>query len=106
MSLPKAVQGGTRPSVEITWYREDSTDPEPLTDATITGFIKRTDEDAVAIAGDIVVTDGPNGVFRWDLHADDVAVAGTHYVQFVATFPSGQSPAKTFSTKWVVSESL
>lgn len=107
MALPMAIKGGTRPSPLITWYQDNTTTPETLTGATLTGFIYRgSGQDTVAIEGNLTVIDGPGGIFRWDLDAADVAEAGNFYVQFVATFASGQSPAKTFATRWRVAEAL
>ena len=110
MPLPKAVQGGRRPSPVITWYQEDSTPvnpkPENLTGATLTGFIRRGrgESTTVAITGTLTVLDGPKGIFRWDLSAEDVSQAGVFSVQFVATFDG--VPAKTFAERWQVEEAL
>lgn len=105
MALPDWPQGALQPSLEITWYRNGTTTPEPLTDATLSGYIRHRST-TVAIAGALVVTDAENGVFRWDLDEDDVATSGRAYVQFVATFPSGHTPAKTFQTQWTIKASL
>ncbi len=112
MPLPKAVQGGRRPSPVITWNQEDSTPtnpkPENLTGATMTGFIRRGrgESTTVPITGTLTVLNGQNGTFRWDLSALDVSQSGTFFVQFVATFPGNDSPAKSFVTKWQVEEAL
>ncbi len=106
MALPTRVQGGLRPSLLITWTREDGT-AEDLTGATLTGSIRdRATQTTRAIAGALTVTDGPAGVFRWDLAAGDVAAAGSFDVQFSAAFVAGQTPARTFVERWTVSEAL
>lgn len=103
MSLPGVIQGSLRPSIQITWLRRDSTDPEDLTGATISGTLRlRRSTELRAIAGDLHVTDGPNGVFQWDLDALDVATPGTYSVQFTATYASGPTPGKTFESDWRV----
>ncbi len=102
MALPEAVAGATRPTPIITWSRADGA-PENLTSATLTGKIYDPHTDvARAIVGVLTVTDGPNGVFAWALHADDVATAGEFEVQFTATFGSAPSPAKTLLAPWTV----
>ena len=104
MALAAAVQGGRHPSQIITWQREDNT-VEDLTGATLTGkILLQRQQAAQSITGTLTVTNAPNGVFRWDYSAGDVALAGSHRVQFVATF--GSVPAKTFIAEWVVKESL
>src|SRR5438128_1902686 len=108
MSLPNAVQDALRPSLLLTWYEEDSTTAVDLTDATLSGFIRYGGYagTVVPIAGTLTVIDGAAGEFRWDFDADDVANAGKLSVQFVATFSSGTTPAKTFQTEWNVERSL
>lgn len=106
MALASAVQNGKRPSQLITWQREDG-NVETLTGATITAKIKRQNQGASEdLTGTFTVTDGANGIFRWDYSSADVATAGTHRVQFTATFGSSPTPAKTFIADWVVRESL
>lgn len=107
-SLPNWVAGARRPSMILTWYREDSTDPEPLTGATITGFIGPASGvgTAVAITGTLSVTNGAAGIFTWDLSAADVQTPGRLVVQFVASFGSSPTPAKTFSATWSIEKSL
>ena len=106
--LPDWVQGALRPSIAPTWYRKGTSTPEDLSGATITGYIVPRHSAALpsAITGVLTVTDGPNGVFRWDLSAVDVAGAGDFYVQFIAAFGSGQTPAKTFVAEWTIERSL
>lgn len=105
MALPDFVQGARRPSMLITWYRQNSATSEDLTGATLTGYIESAGVTR-AITGTLTVTDAEAGVFRWDLSAADVADAGRLQVQFVATFGSGQTPAKTFTTEWKVGRGL
>lgn len=105
MSLPNAIQGALRPSIEISWYETGTTTPVDLTSATLTGFIQAGNS-TVAIAGTLTVTDAPGGVFRWDLAAADVAETGRFQVQFVATYASNPTPAKTFAMSWIVDRAL
>jgi hypothetical protein len=108
MAMPNAVQGGTRPSLLITWLQDGTTTPEVLTSATLTGTIGNAiggGGTVRAITGTLTVTSGAAGIFRWDLSAADVASAGTFEVQFSAAFGSGQTPAKTFLTRWTVDRS-
>src|SRR4051812_7283750 len=108
MALPNWVQGARRPSLLITWYQEDTTTPEDLTSAIITGYIAAHTGvgSATAITGVLTVTDGAAGQFTWDFSAADVGTAGGFKVQFVATYGSGQTPAKTFKADWSVERSL
>lgn len=106
MALPTRVQGGVRPSLSITWTRDDGT-AEDLTGATLSGSIReRATQTTRPVAGALVVTDGSAGVFRWDLAAGDVAAAGQFDVQFTAAFAAGQTPARSFVERWMVSEAL
>jgi hypothetical protein len=106
MALADAVKGGLRPSQIITWRRSDG-DAESLVGATLTGVMRNRATDATrAIAGALTVTDGAAGVFRWDYAAGDVAEAGEYDVQFNAAFAAGQTPARTFVTRWTVTEAL
>lgn len=106
MGLASAVSGSRRPSQLITWQREDG-NAETLTGATITAKIRRQGQGTSSdLTGTFTVTDGANGIFRWDYSSDDVATAGTHKVQFNAAFGSSPTPAKTFVADWVVKESL
>ncbi len=106
MALANAIAGSLRPSQTVTWSRSDDT-AEDLSGATLTGKIRLHGQPtAQAIAGTLTITSAAAGVFRWDYAAGDVAVVGTHEVQFTATFLSGQTPAKTFVTEWQVSKSL
>lgn len=104
-SLPRWVEGAERPSLLITWYREGTTTPEDLTGATLTGFI-RADEATRVIVGTLTITSAANGIFRWDLDTADVVDVGSVVVQFVATFASGQTPAKTFTVSWYFEAAL
>lgn len=104
-ALPDYVQGARFPSMLVTLHYKGTTTPVDISGDTITGFIENVGV-IRAITGTLTVTDGPNGVFRWDLSAADVADAGRLWVQFVATFASGQTPAKTFVAEWKVGRAL
>lgn len=106
--LGNTIQGARRPSMSITWLRdEDTGEPEDLTGATITCKIRREGTSSNAASdGSFVVTDGAAGVFRWDFSANDVATAGLHRVQFSAAFGDHPTPAKTYVTQWRVEPSL
>lgn len=101
MALPTRVSGGLRPALEIVWGHDDGT-VEDLSGATLTGTITDRAGNVRAIVGALTVTDGPAGKFEWDFVAADLATPGTYKVQFVATFPSAPSPAKSFATDWTV----
>lgn len=107
MALPPRPEGALRPSPLITWVDEDGT-PLNLTGATITARIRpiTAGADAVDSAGTFTVTDAEAGVFRWDLHADDVATVGKYQVQFTATYGSAPSPARTFISDWQITEAF
>lgn len=106
MALANAIQGAKRPSQSITWTREDDT-PEDLTGATITAKIFRHNTSTSGdVTGAFVVTSAAAGVFRWDYSTADVATAGSHKVQFTATFGGSPTPAKTKVSKWVVESSI
>lgn len=103
--LADAVAGGLRPSQTVTWSRGEGV-REDLTGATLTGKIRSNTDGAVrAIAGALVVIDGPNGQFRWDYATGDV-VEGEYTVQFVASFGSSPTPAKTVEASWRVHRGL
>lgn len=103
MSLPSAIQGAPRPSLLITWYRQGTNTRENLTGTTLSGTIHHSGVDGTRpIAGDLSLVDAPNGVFRWDFDASDVATPGRYTIEFVATYPTGETPAKTFPAGWVV----
>lgn len=107
MGLPTVVQGALRPSLSITWYRGNTTTPEDLTGATLTGTLQRVGVSATqAVAGALVLVNAAGGAFRWDLDAADVATPGDYWVEFTAAFASGASPAKTFAERWTVARSL
>jgi hypothetical protein len=106
MALADAVAGAIRPAQVITWTRADDT-AEDLTGATLTGFIRNHETDVTrAIAGTLAVTTAASGIFTWTYVAADVADAGLHDVQIVATFASGLTPAKTFTGQWRVRAAL
>lgn len=107
-SLPDWVQGARRRSMLVTFLLENTTIPEDLTNATITGFIGSSSGIGVAtaITGPLTVVDGAAGQFRWDFSAADVANAGTFKVQFSAAYGSDPTPAKTFQASWYIERSL
>ena len=105
MSLPTWPQGSVRPSIQLTWLLESTTTGQNLCDATLTGIIIAGNTTR-PITGELVITNGPNGAFRWDLSEEDVADSGNLQVQFVATFATGQSPAKSFRTDWFIEAAL
>jgi hypothetical protein len=102
-SLPTAIQGALRPSLLLSWRRQGTGAPEDLTGATLSGSIINSQSGvAHAIAGQLVLVDGPGGQFRWDFAHADVATPGSYAVEFVASFAAGQTPAKTFTAGWLV----
>jgi len=104
--LARAVQGGRRPSQTITWRREGG-GVEPLIGAEISGFIRSHGTgETRPIDGDLVLVDGAAGVFRWDYGEMDVGEAGDFDVQFVAEFPEGPTPGKSFRAIWAVESAL
>ncbi len=104
--IPAQAQGALRPGRVIVWMRDDDT-PENLTNATITGVLRsRTTGVPRAITGQFIVANGATGTFTWAFAEEDVAEADYFDVQFVAEFPSSETPAKTFPALWHVSESL
>lgn len=106
MALATAVKGGLRPSQIVTWSRADG-DPETLTGATITGWIRnRATGVTRAIAGALTVTNDTAGEFRWDYAAGDVGETGRFDVQFSAAFGASPTPARTFVAQWTVENAL
>lgn len=104
--IPPQAQGALRPGRIITWLRDDDA-PENLTNATITGTLRsRTTGVKRAISGTLLASDPNNGVFVWSFSPDDVSSTDWYDVQFTAAFPSGDSPAKTFTALWQVTEGL
>jgi hypothetical protein len=100
MSIQRVV-GGLRPSLEVSWQRDDGT-PEPLTGATMTGTIEDRQGNSRAIAGELSVLDGAAGTFEWAFDAADLAAPGTYQVQFVAAFNTAPTPAKSFDVELTV----
>lgn len=98
------VQGARAPAQPIQWLKDDATALD-LSGATLTGFIWRAGV-ATPITGALTLLDPPAGIFRWDYSADDVAVAGYHAVEFVATWSVGLSPAITKRMEWTVAPRL
>lgn len=106
MTLVDAVQGGLRPGQQLTWVDASGVAVD-LTGAILHGVIRsRATGSARVIAGTLSVTDAMGGVFTWEYAAADVADAGLFDVQFVASYSSGLTPAKTFVSVWTVRESL
>ena len=103
MALSSAVEGARHTAQLITWTDGDG-DPQNLTGATLTGWI-RDGSATRAITGTLAVSDGTAGEFTWAYSAADVADAGIFRVQFVATYGDGLAD-KTLSVLWVVEESL
>ena len=100
MSIQRVV-GGLRPSLEVTWLRDDG-DPEDLTSATMTGTIEDRQGNSRAIAGALTVLDGAAGTFEWAFDPADLATPGTYQVQFAAAFSTQPSPAKSFAVELTV----
>lgn len=105
MALASAVAGALRPSQAITWTRGDGA-AENLSGATISGKIRDAANSVRAIAGALVIIDGPAGQFRWDYAAADVVSGGEYQVQFTATFGLSPTPARTLVEQWTVYEAL
>ena len=107
MALAAAIKGAKRPSQTITWTRADGT-AEDLSGATLTGFVRnlRTGETR-AIDGTLTLVTAASGIFEWAYGDDDVSEAGDAMeVQFVASFGSAPTPAKTVASAWVVYDGL
>ncbi len=58
------------------------------------------------ITGTLTITDDVNGVFTWTYSETDVAEAGDFDVQFIASWSTGATPAKTFLSSWRVRTSI
>lgn len=105
-TLAPRVQGAMRPSLQITWADEDGA-PLNLTGATVTARIRNmATRVTTTSAGAFALVDAPNGVFRWDFDATDVAAAGEYQVQFTATYGLAPTPARTFIAQWRITEAL
>lgn len=106
-SLPTVIAGALHPSLQLTWRRQGAPAvTEDLSGAALTGVIRDGRASIVrAIAGQLVLVDGPGGVFRWDFDLTDVATPGAYDVEFKATWSVGRSPAKTFAASWIVAAS-
>lgn len=104
--LPTVIQGALRPSLQLVWQRNGSNSVEDLTGATLSGIIRdRYSENLIDIVGSLTLIDGPSGVFRWDFDVLDVANDGDYSVEFMATWTTGRSPAKTFAANWTIVKS-
>ncbi len=102
MALADAVQGAKRPSQQITWTDEDGNALD-LSGATITGRIRdETTGIARDIDGTLAIVTAASGIFSWDYGTQDVGTAGTFAVQFIATYGSNPTPAKSFTSSWIV----
>lgn len=97
------VQGARKEPKVLQWMVGAT--PLNLTGATLSGTVRRNGV-ATAITGTLTVLDPATGVFRWEFSEDDVAVAGDHRVEFVATYASGPSPAVTDTIDWRVTPRL
>lgn len=107
MALAAAIKGAKRPSQTITWTRADGT-AEDLSGATLAGYIRnlRTGETR-AIDGTLTLVTAASGIFSWDYGDNDVSEAGEAFVvQFVASFGSDPTPAKTVASTWTVYDGL
>lgn len=106
MALDSAVQGANRPSQTVTWLRSDG-DPQDLTSADMTGFIRnKKTGDTRPIGGTVTVTSGTAGVFVWTYGTADLVSAGDFEVQFVATFSQDPTTAKSIIADWTVERAL
>lgn len=99
--LAYAVRGGRRKGQRVIWWTEDG-GREDITGATLSGTIQRPDGSTVAIAGALTLIAPTTGEFNWAYHADDVSVAGLHFVQFEAAYGSGATPGRTVWLAWLV----
>ena len=105
--ITKVAQGSLRPSIYCIWQHADNSTPENLTGAALSGWIKDLATGTVrAIAGDLVVTDGATGAFRWDFAPADVEDEGTFEVQFSATWNSSPTPGRTAVFEWEIANSI
>lgn len=107
MALAAAIKGAKRPSQTITWTRADGI-AEDLSGATLTGYIRNQRTGATrAIDGDLALVTAASGIFSWAYGDTDVSEAGESFeVQFVASFGSDPTPAKTVSASWMVYDDL
>ena len=105
MALTDAVQNSTQLPVSITWTRDDGSALN-LSGATITGRIISI-ETGVArdIDGSLDITTAASGVFQWDYGTTDVGTAGVFYVQFVATYGTGEK-VRSKKQLWNVKQAI
>jgi hypothetical protein len=98
----RAVQGSRWPPQPLVW--EVGGAPVNLAGATLTGTMtNRATGETRDIAEDaLVLTDPARGEFAWYYAVADVATAGEYDVEFVANFPSGPTPGKTFAARWSI----
>ena len=87
MTLSPWVIGQTHPVWALTW-QDDTGNPVDLTAATITGKIAPPSGASVALKNTPAIITANIGRFNYSVAANEVAVAGTYMVQFIATFPT------------------
>lgn len=105
MALSNAVQGARHTAQQITWTDADG-DPQDLTGATITGrILDLYTGTARAIDGTLTATSPAAGVFTWTYGTTDVATAGEHKVQFIATYADTFND-KTLTERWDVEPAI
>jgi len=86
MGLSIAVEGSNHTGQSITW-KDERGNAVVLTGATITGSKRDHDGTVItAIDGALAITNGANGIFSWTYGTNDIAIAGSYVVQFLATF--------------------
>jgi hypothetical protein len=100
MELASAIQNARHTAQAITWTDADG-DPQNLTGATLTGRILPASGTGRAIDGTLTITGAAAGQFTWAYGTNDVASAGSFYVQFVATYADTKND-KTIKEAWVV----
>jgi hypothetical protein len=106
-NVTTVAQGSERPIIPLVWTDAAGTTGMALTGATITGYIKNLDTEAVQeIQGAFAITDAANGVFTWTPDPADVADDGLYKVQFSAAFAGEPTPARTAVFDWTVAESI
>ena len=87
MSLPSAHKDSVRPTMRISWFRQDGT-PVELTSSTLSGRIHNTGTGATkSVTGVLTVVDATEGKFTWVFSTADVDTSGNFLVQFKALYP-------------------
>lgn len=107
MALPAAVQGGKRPSLEVTWLDQagEACDLSGVTEITARLQSVQSGE-AIDSDGVFTILDAAAGVFEWAYGDEDVGTAGEYRVQFRAVYGVEPSPALTFAAAWTVEPAL